>query len=100
MTHSLVVDPAAEADILEAFRWYEESSYGLGNRFLDSLDSAFQLIIDNPVAFPNVIEDVRRTLTKTFPYLVFFTATEESIYILAVIHASQDPDYIASRVDA
>jgi plasmid stabilization system protein ParE len=100
VTLRLVVDPAAEVDILEAFRWYEISSLGLGNRFLDSLDSAFQSIIDNPVAFPNVIEDVRRTLTKTFPYLVFFTANEESVYILAVIHASQDPDYITSRLDA
>ena len=100
MTLRLIVESAAEEDILEAFHWYEAQSSGLGDRFLDSLDSAFLLVIENPDAFPSIIEDVRRTLTTTFPYLVFFTSSEESIHILAVIHAAQNPDYIASRLDA
>ena len=100
MTLRLIVDPAAEDDILDAFLWYEARNPGLGNRFLDSLDSAFQLAVKNPASFPSVIEDVRRTLTRTFPFLVFFTSSEESIHILAVIHAAQDLDYIASRLNA
>ena len=100
MNPRLIVDPPAEDDILDAFRWYEARSPGLGDRFLDSLDTAFQLVAENPAAFPSVIDDVHRTLTKTFPYLVFFTSSEEAIHILAVIHAAQDPDYIASRLDA
>ena len=67
MTPRLIVDPAAEDDILGAFRWYEARNPGLGDRFLDSLDSAFQLVVENPAAFPSVIDDVRRTLIRTFP---------------------------------
>ena len=67
MTLRLIVDPAAEDDIFDAYRWYEDRRLGLGERFLDSLDDAFQLVADNPIAFPSVIEDVRRTLTRTFP---------------------------------
>ena len=97
---SLIVVPAAEDDVLDAYTWYEDKSAGLGNRFLDSLDDAFQLILENPVAFPSVIDEVRRTVTRTFPYLVFFTHDDVAIYILAVIHAAQDPGYVASRLNA
>jgi plasmid stabilization system protein ParE len=43
---------------------------------------------------------IRRCVLHVFPYLVFYTLSRECIGILAVIHASQDPSYIADRLDA
>ena len=98
MTRQLFVVSAAENDILDAYHWYEARSQGLGDRFLDSLDSAFQVMLRNPTAFPRVLKDVHRSLTRTFPYLIFFTSSEDSVHVLAVVHAAQDPEYIASRL--
>jgi hypothetical protein len=38
MDPTIVVRPAAEAEILEAFYWYESKSAGLGSDFMRSLD--------------------------------------------------------------
>ena len=43
---------------------------------------------------------IRRCVLHVFPYLVFYTLLDDRIEILAVIHASQDPSYIAERLDA
>jgi len=100
MTTRLTVDPAAEEDILDAYSWYEARSPGLGAKFLNSLDATFEIVIENPAAFPVVVEEVRRTITRTFPYLIFYTSNGDSIHILGVIHAAQDPDFVAARLDA
>jgi len=43
---------------------------------------------------------IRRCVLHVFPHLVFYTLLDDRIEILAVIHASQDPSYIAERLDA
>ena len=98
MTLRLVVEPAAEKDIFYGFRWYEDRQVGLGLRFLEALEELFDLILENPRLFVEVIPSVRRSVTNTFPYLVFYTFENDLIHILAVIHAAQDPEYIAKRL--
>lgn len=48
MTHELVVRPEAEAEVREAFEWYEERVSGLGSDFLLSVDAALHAILRNP----------------------------------------------------
>jgi plasmid stabilization system protein ParE len=36
--------PAAQAELDDAFSWYEEQAVGLGCEFLDELDQALRLI--------------------------------------------------------
>lgn len=43
---------------------------------------------------------IRRCVLHVFPHLVFYTLLGDRIEVLAVIHASQDPSYIAERLDA
>jgi toxin ParE1/3/4 len=94
----LVVEPAAEEDILIAYRWYEERRGGLGVKFLEALEALFEQILKYPQLYEESIPGVRRSVTRTFPYLVFYAFERNTIHILAVIHAAQDPDYIAERL--
>lgn len=94
----LIIEPAAEDDILDAFYWYEERLEGLGSRYLDELNSVFDRIISNPETYQEVEPGIRRSVTHTFPYLVFYVYDEATIHILAVLHAAQDPLYIADRI--
>jgi len=100
MKFELVVSPSAEADILDAFLWYEERQSGLGRRLTGELDLAFARIQSEPLSYQEDLPGIRRCVLHVFPYLVFYTILDERVEILAVIHASQDPSYIADRIDA
>ena len=94
----LVVEPTAEEDMFIGYRWYEDRHVGLGAKFLEALEELFDHILENPLLYVESIPCVRRSVTRTFPYLVFYAFERNTIHILAVIHAAQDPDYIAERL--
>ena len=98
MSHRLVVDDAAADDIDVAYRWYEARAEGLGARFLDELGRCLEQISANALAYPEVESGIRKALQHTFPYLVFFSVSDDAAHVLAVIHAAQDPSYIAERL--
>jgi hypothetical protein len=50
MSLKLVIRPEAEADALEAYRWYSEQLPGLGDDFLVEIDRALESIGANPEA--------------------------------------------------
>jgi plasmid stabilization system protein ParE len=100
MSYRLIVDPGAESDIDFAYRWYEARSQDLGTRFLDEIEDCFDRVIVNPMSYPEVEAGIRRALPHAFPYLVFYTLEGDSLHVLAVIHAAQDPAYIAQRLGA
>jgi plasmid stabilization system protein ParE len=91
MKRELIIRPEAEAELAEAFDWYEERVRGLGSEFLISVDAAIHSIIRKPLQFCKVHNNVRRALLRRFPYSVFFLAEGNRIVILAVFHAKRDP---------
>jgi plasmid stabilization system protein ParE len=66
MTRGVIVRPDAESEMAEA-------------------------IERTPFQFPLVYKNVRRALTRRFPYQIFFVAEEERVVVLAVFHARRDP---------
>jgi plasmid stabilization system protein ParE len=98
MSLQLIVEPKAESDIFEGYLWYEERQHELGSRFLEEIEATFNRIVDNPGLYEEIEVGIRRSVTHTFPWLVFYTSDEQAVYILAVIFAAQDPAYIASRL--
>jgi hypothetical protein len=51
----------------------------------------------NPEMYPVVEDDVRRCLTKTFPFGVLFRINPKFISVMAVMHLHRDPDYWKTR---
>ena len=62
MTRGLRVRPAAEADIVEAHRWYGQQRPGLEAEFVAALDATLSRIAEMPAAHPLVYRNVRRAL--------------------------------------
>jgi plasmid stabilization system protein ParE len=91
MTARLVVRDAAEADIAEAALWYEKRAHGLGFDFLRATDVALAEIRRNPRSFPVVHRAVRRALMNRYPYGLFFVVTEDTVIVLACMHARRRP---------
>ena|SRR5687768_2956808 len=97
MARRFIVRPLAEADLEDAARWYEAESAGLTDRFLTDVDSTFVRIRERPLQFPTVASDVRRALLHTFPYAVYFRASDESVIVLAVLHLRRNPKVWRAR---
>ena len=89
--------PDAETEMIEAAAYYETQQSALGRRFLASVQDAVNRILLNPHMYPVVELNVRRCLTKTFPFGVLFREMPGKIVIMAVMHLHRAPDYWKNR---
>ena len=83
--------------MIEAAVCYESRQEDLGKRFLASVQDAINSIAINPHLYPLVDLDVRRCLTKVFPFGVLFRLSDDQIVVVAVMHLSRHPDYWKGR---
>lgn len=91
MSPPVTIRPEAEADLADAFGWYEGCREGLGSEFLLSVEAALDSIQRFPQSYPVVHKQIRRALLRRFPYGVFYLAEDQAIVVLAAFHASHDP---------
>jgi len=84
MSCRLIIRPEAEADLAEAFDWYEERRPGLGHEFLEG-------ITENPLHHRLIYREVRRALPRRFPYKVLYFVRAEEVQVIGVIHAKRHP---------
>ncbi len=89
--------PEAENEMIEAAAYYEAQQADLGKRFLAAIQDATNNILINPRLYPVVDLDVRRCLTKVFPFGVLFRIEPDEIVIVAVMHLARHPDYWKHR---
>jgi toxin ParE1/3/4 len=87
----LVVKPEAEADIIQIVDWYNGAQEELGDEFFKILDRKMNLIAHNPFLFPKKHKNIRRALIDKFPFGVFFIVENDTVFLLAVIHSSRNP---------
>jgi len=77
--------------MVDAAVWYESRQEDLGKRFLTAVQDALNKIEVNPGLYPFVEGDVRRCLTKTFPFGVLFRIKPDVIAVLArIFHKPRD----------
>ncbi len=93
----------AQQDVEQAVAWYlEQQSVSVASGFVDSLEQAIAHISRHPAAGSqrHAIElnlpELRAWPLKTYPYLIFYTATDDSIDIWRVLHSHRDiPAWLA-----
>jgi toxin ParE1/3/4 len=90
--------PAAFQEYFEAVSAYEERQSGLGNRFFRSVEQAIESICESPERWPFLEQDIRRRLTRVFPYAVLDSIEESYILVVAVMHCHREPGYWRDRV--
>lgn len=98
MRVELVLVPEAEADVEEAYAWYERRRAGLGEEFLSSVDACLERIRRHPGMYPVVYETYRRALIRRFPYALFYEHSGTQATIYAVFHTSRDPEKWRQRL--
>jgi len=96
MTYSF--HPEARAEFKKATLYYSEKSPVLAWAFYTEVEIAIEKIVENPLLYRAIEEDVRRCLTKRFPYAILYTIEDHYILILAVMHCSREPSYWKHRL--
>ncbi len=85
--------PEALAEFEDAVRYYEAHQSKLGNRLIESVETALQSILVSPARWPVLELDVRRRLTRVFPYAILYSIESDHVLVLAVMHCHQQPGY-------
>ncbi len=87
MSYQLTIRRDAEADIREAFDYYESCREGLGHEFLLCIEAGLENIRRNPLLFRTIYKSVMRSMIHRFPYGIYFLIRDEKIIVFAVMHA-------------
>ncbi|MCF7816289.1 MAG: type II toxin-antitoxin system RelE/ParE family toxin [Kiritimatiellales bacterium] len=83
--------------MMEAAQFYESQQTDLGKHFLSSVQAALNQVQINPLLYPAAHLDVRRCITKTFPFSVLYRIAPDQIIVMAVMHQRRQPDYWKRR---
>ncbi|MBI3878063.1 MAG: type II toxin-antitoxin system RelE/ParE family toxin [Verrucomicrobia bacterium] len=89
--------PEALAEYEDAARYYAGCQEGLELRFIASVESAVHRIAEAPEIWLVLEGDVRRCLTRVFPYAVLYSIEQNYILIVAVMHCHREPGYWRHR---
>lgn len=92
MGNTLSIAPRAEAEMKEAFRWYEKQSVGLGHEFLRCIEARLNLITRMPQIFRRRGALHRMARTDRFPYAIYFIWEEQEAHVAVrrVLHFKQN----------
>lgn len=88
----------AEEEMLDAAWYYEQQVIGLGESFLDKVNTAVRDIAEHPFRWPVIRPNIRLRLVHRFPYGLYYRVDQDEIVILAVAHLRRRPMYWIERL--
>jgi len=87
----------AQQDLIEGFQFYERRETGVGSYFLDCLFSD----IDSLLLFAGIHQVVygyHRSLSKRFPFAIYYDVVGELIRVHAVLDCRRNPSWIRKQL--
>ena len=96
---NLIYHPEAEAELINAAKFYEQRVSGLGAEYLDVIDKAIRKIQTDPERWNIKQSQVRNYILDRFPYSIYYRVFSDHIRILAIKHHSRHPDYWRYRLE-
>ena len=96
-TYDVVVRVEANADLVEAFQYYEDQAEELGGEFLTAVESCLSSLEQFPTRNVLLYKQVRRALLRRFPYGVFYQVEGETVTVVACVQTSRNPRHWKRR---
>ena len=90
----LKISQLAFLEIEDAKEYYNLQKPTLGDTFKNDVKRSIESIKEFPNLYPNVTNDLKRTLLHRFPYSIFYAVTNNTILILSVAHQHRKPFYL------
>ncbi len=82
MGYELIIKEEANLEIIDSYLFYESKSKGLGEKFLNCLETHFDRIKSNPEHYRIKIKSYREVFIKKFPYSDYIRNHWQSDYCL------------------
>jgi len=94
------VEISADAilDLEEGYDFYEEQEFGAGDYFLSQIKAEINGFKVNGGDHKLVFKDLHRSISKKFPYSVFYTYQADTVLVVAVVDNRRDPDWIREHL--
>ena len=103
MTHRIIKRPAAGRDIEECFVHIAQDNLDIGVTFLVAVEDSLERLADFPfIGTTRDFQDKELPSVKVWPvkgfenYLIFYTANEDVIDVIRLLHGSRDIEGIFS----
>lgn len=87
---ALIKHPLLDCDVEEAALWYHLKQPGVEEKLIEEVERTIFLVVERPLQFAIRFEDIRRAKVPGFPHGVYFIVTDDSVFILALIHGARD----------
>ena len=93
MAYKLSISSEAFTDIDHAYFFYEDQQPRLGERFLFSIEQAYEKLTETPqhYGYINNKKDLRDVRIKNFPFVIIYQIVQDSVLVLRVFNSSRKP---------
>ena len=91
---TLKISQLAFLEIEDAKEYYNLQKPTLGDTFKNDVKRSIESIKEFPNLYPNITNELKRTLLHRFPYSIFYAVTDNTILILSVAHQHRKPFYL------
>ena len=88
----------AEDDLVNGFEFYEAQHPGLGAYFRESLNADIESLQSHAGVHRIVYRNYHRSLSKRFPFAIFYTIRGETVFIHAVVDCRRKPAWIKKHL--
>ena len=89
---------AASEDLVAGFDFYEQNEHRIGDYFLACLYSDIESLSIFGGIHRRVYKNLHRSLSKRFPFAIYYTVENDTVIIRAVLDCRRHPSWIRSRV--
>lgn len=98
MEYNLTIRPEAETDLSEAYQYYEACRENLGADFLLCIEESLERIVKEPHLYQTIYKNIRRVLSRRFPYCIYYITIGKNIIVIAVLHVRKNPANWYNRI--
>ncbi len=89
---------SAQQDLLDGYWFYEKQAKGIGEYFLDSLYSDIDSLIVTAGIHPLFYEQYFRLLSKHFPFAIYYTVSDNTVWVYAILDCRRKPAWIRVKL--
>jgi len=94
----IIFHPDVDAELVEAARYYETRSPGIGSDLIAEVEHSLAQIAIAPEMYQQIGKRVRRKPLSRFPYNLIYLVFPDQIHIVAFAHQKRRPFYWRKRL--
>lgn len=89
----------AAVDLEQAYWFYERQEPGLGDYFRSCLEADIEGLRATAGIHRQTFKDYHRLISRVFPYAIYYTLSDETAIVWAVIDCRINPEWIREHLE-